>query len=102
MSVEPLAALGVLPRLGPADFTFEDDSSRRFKLRIRPVPAGISDPKKIATEPVPLPFQHPEDALWFTYLSDSRTVYVNFRSFHELQTQSERLWDYIGKLPAIA
>ena len=100
MSVEPLAALGVLPRLGPADFTFEDDSGRRFKLRIRPETAGTSDSKKIAAEPVPLPFQHPEDALWFTYLSDSRTVYVNFRSFRDLQTQSALLWESIGKLPA--
>ncbi len=100
MSVEPLAALGVLPRLGPADFTFEDDSGRRFKLRIRPVPAGASASEQIATEPVPLPFQHPEDALWFTYLSDSRTVYVNFRSFRDLQAQSAKLWDYVGKFPA--
>src|SRR4051812_18856318 len=99
MSVEPLAALGVIPRLGPADFGFEDDSGRRFKLRIRPVPAGASDSDEIAIEPVPLPFQHPEDPLWFTYLPDSRTVYVDFRSFHDLQTQSARLWDYIAKLP---
>jgi len=100
MSVEPLAALGVLPRLGPADFTFEDDSGRRLKLRIRPVPAGASAPEMIAAEPVPLPFQHPEDALWFTYLSDSKTVYVNFRSFRDLQAQSAKLWDAVGKLPA--
>lgn len=99
MSVEPLAALGVLPGLGPADFTFEDDSGRRFKLRIRPVPAGASDSEEIATEPVPLPFQHPEDALWFTYLSDSRTVYVDFRSYQDLETQSARLWEYIGRHP---
>ena len=43
MSVEPLAALGVVPDLDSADFTFEDDSGRRFKLRIRPVPAGASE-----------------------------------------------------------
>ncbi len=99
MRVEPLAALGVLPGLGPADFTFEDDSGRRFKLRIRPVPAGTSDSEEIAAEPVPLPYQHPEDPFWFTYLSDSKTVYVNFRSFRDLQTQTARLWEYIGKHP---
>jgi hypothetical protein len=98
MRVEPLAALGVLPRLGPADFTFEDESGRRFTLKIRPVPAGASDSEEIAAEPVPLPFQHPEEPLWFTYLSASRTVYVNFRSFRDLQTQAARLWDSIGKL----
>jgi hypothetical protein len=77
MSVEPLAALGVLPGLGPADFTFENDSGRRFKLRIRPEAAGTGDSEKIAAEPVPLPIHHPEDAHWFTYQPGSRTVYVD-------------------------
>jgi hypothetical protein len=99
MSVEPLAALGVLPGVGPADFTFEDDTGRRFKLRIGPVPAGASDSEEIATEPVPLPFQHSEDPLWFTYLADSKTVYVNFRSYQDLETQSARLWEYIERHP---
>jgi hypothetical protein len=100
MKVEPLAAVGVLPRPGPADFTFEDDSGRRFKLRIRPVPAGASDPEQVAIEPVPLPFQHPEDPLWFTYLADSKTVYVDFRSYRDLDKNSARLWEYVGSHPA--
>jgi hypothetical protein len=99
MSVELLAAARVLSRPGSADFTFEDDSGRRFKLRIRPVPAGASESGEIAIEPTPLPFQRPEDALWFTYLADSKTVYVNFRSFQNLETQSARLWEYVGKHP---
>ena len=99
MSVEPLAASGVLPDRGAAEFTFEDDSGRRFKLRIRPVPAGASKSRQGAIEPVPLPFQRPEDALWFTYLADSKTVYVNFRSYRDLETQSARLWEYIGSHP---
>lgn len=97
MSVEPLAAVGVLAGLGAAEFTFEDDAGRGFKLRIRPVPAGASESTKVASEPVPLPFQHQEEALWFTYLADSKTVYVNFRSYRDLETQSARLWEYIGK-----
>jgi hypothetical protein len=96
MSVEPMAAAGILSRPGPADFTFEDDSGRRFKLRIRPVPAGTSRSAEIALEPVPLPFQHPQEPLWFTYLADSKTVYVNFRSYRDLETQSARLWEYIA------
>src|SRR5688500_3691436 len=99
MSVEPLAALGVLPGLGSADFNFEDDSGRRFKLRIRPVPAGASESEEVAIKPVPLPFQHQADAFWFTYLADSKTVYVNFRSYRDLESQSERLWEYIGRHP---
>ena len=100
MKVEPLAALGVLPDLGPADFTFEDDSGRQFKLRIRPVPAGTSDSGEFARNPVPLPLQHPDDPLWFTYLEDSQTVYVDFRSYRDLQEQTAQLWDFIAQHPA--
>lgn len=96
MSVEPLAALGVLPDLGPADFTFEDDSRRRFKLQIQPVPAGANKSGKVGIEPVPLPYQHQEDAFWFTYLAESQTVYVDFRSYKDLDTQTARLWEFIG------
>ncbi len=99
MSVEPLASAGILSVPGSADFTFEDDAGRRFKRRIRAVPAGAGRSGEVAIEPVPLPFQHPEDALWFTYLADSKTVYVNFRSYRDLETQSARLWEYVGRHP---
>jgi hypothetical protein len=98
-SVEPLAALGVLPDIGPADFTFEDASGRRFKVRIRPLPAGTDDSGEIGQSPVPLPFQHPADPLWFTYLPDSKTVYVDFRSYQDLKTHCAQLWAYMAKRP---
>lgn len=100
MKVEPLAALGVLPDLGPADFTLEDDFGRRFTLRIRPVPGGTNASGEVANNPVPLPFQHPEDPFWFTYLDDAQTVYVDFRSYRDLQTQSAQLWEFLAKHPA--
>jgi hypothetical protein len=99
MRVELLAAVGILPDPGSANFTFEDDSGRRFNLLIRPVPAGATQSMEVAIEPAPLPFQHPQDALWFTYLEDSKTVYVNFRSYQDLETQSARLLEYIGRHP---
>lgn len=99
MRVELLAASSVLPRPGSADFSFEDDSGRRFKLRIKPVPAGAGKSGEVAVDPLPLPFQHPEEALWFTYLDDSKTVYVDFRSYRDLEAQSARLWEFVGKHP---
>lgn len=96
MTAEVLAASGILSGPGPADFTFEDDSGRRFKLRLRPVPAGTGRAGEVTLEPLPLPFQHPEEALWFTYLEDSQTVYVNFRSYRDLEAQSARLWQFVG------
>src|SRR5215469_448394 len=91
MDVEPLAALGILRDPGPADFTFQDDAGRRFKLRIRPLPAAASDSGEVAEDTLPLPFQHPNDPLWFTYLADSKTVYVDFRSYQDLKTRSAPL-----------
>ncbi len=97
MGVEPLAAAGVLPEPGPADFTFEDDAGRRFTLRVQPVPAGTDASGHVAPDPLPLPFRNPEEGLWFTYLADSKTVYVVFRSFHDLEARSARLWEFVER-----
>lgn len=99
MDVEPLAALGILPGVGPVDFTFEDDSGRRFRLRIRPLAAGAVDSAEVPGNPVPLPFQHPEDSFWFTYLAESQTVYVDFRSYRNLKAHCALLWAYMAKRP---
>ena len=99
MNVEPLAALGVLPDLGPAEFTFENDSGGRFKLRIRPTAAGRSGSGELARNLPPLPFQHPDEPLWFTYLGDSKTLYVDFRSYHDLESQATRLWQFVANNP---
>lgn len=99
VNVEPLAALGILPKPGSADFTFQDDSGRRFELRIKPVAAGTDDADEVARNPVPLPFQHPNDPLWFTYLADSKTVYVDFRSYRGLKARAARLLAYMTKRP---
>jgi hypothetical protein len=99
MRVELLAAVGVIPDRGPAKFTFEDDSVRRFSLRIQPVPAGTRDSADVPLEPVPLPFQRRKEALWFTYLADSKTVYVVFRSYQDLETQAAKLLEFIDRHP---
>jgi hypothetical protein len=99
MAVEPLAALGVLPDLGPAKFTFQDDSGRRFELRIAPVAGGNATSAERAKIPTPLSLMHAEDPFWFTYLADSETVYVDFRSYHDLERQASRLWEFIRRNP---
>ena len=99
MSVEPLAALGVLPDLGPAEFAFEDDSSRSFTLRLRPTRGSKDDSGELAKERAPLPFLHPEQPFWFTYLPDSKTVYTDFRSYQDLERQAARLFEFIAKNP---
>jgi hypothetical protein len=99
MDVEPLAALGVLPDLGPAEFAFEDDNRRSFTLRIRPIHEPKDHSAELPKAPVPLPFLHPEQPFWFTYLRDSKTVYVVFRSYQDLDGQAARLLESIANNP---
>lgn len=97
MNAEPLAALGILPDPGPADFTFEDDDGHRFKLQIRPFRQGGDSAGDLANDQVPLPFLHAGEPFWFTYLADSETVYVDFRSYQDLENNAARLWELIAK-----
>lgn len=100
MNVEPLAALGLLPDLEAAEFAFEDGIGHSFTLRIRPLPAEKQRSEQmVARDPVPLPFLHPEQSFWFTYLPDSKTVYLDFRSYQDLETQAARLFEFIAKNP---
>jgi hypothetical protein len=97
--MEPLAALQILPYAESADFTFEDDSGSRFKLQLRPESHIESSSLLAFADKLPLCFQHPEAPFWFTHLSDSQTVYVDFRSYQDLQQEAKRLWDFIAQHP---
>ncbi len=49
---------------------------------------------------IPLPFQHPEVPFLFTYLPDLQTVYVDFRSYADLQDETKHLWEFIAQHPS--
>jgi hypothetical protein len=94
--IEPLAALHIIPYSDTAEFTFETDSGNRFTLQLRTDAPGKTR-MLVTLGQVPLPFQHPEAPFWFTYLPNTQTVYVDFRSYPDLAEQSKRLWDFIGQ-----
>jgi hypothetical protein len=98
--IEPLAALHIIPYSDTADFTFATDSGSQFTLQLR-----ADSPSKSASlvplgDPTPLPFQHPEAPFWFSYLPDSQSVYVNFRSYQGLEEQTKLLAEFIAQRPA--
>lgn len=97
--IEPLAALHIVPYADTAAFTFQTDSGSRFTLRLRADSPVDSGPLIMLGHPIPLPYQHPEAPLWFTYLPDSQTVYVDFRSYQGLQEETEHLWKFIAQHP---
>ena len=98
--IEPLAALHIIPYSDTAAFTFETDSGSRFTLQLRADPPGKSSSLIMLSDQIPLSFQHLEAPLWFTYLPDSQTVYVDFRSYRELQEETKHLWEFIAQHPA--
>jgi len=97
--IEPLAALGIIPYSDSASFTFENDSGSRFVRQLRADPPGDSRALETPGDRAPLPFQHPDAPFWFTYLSDSQTVYVGFRSYQDLQQETQHLWESIAQHP---
>jgi hypothetical protein len=97
VEMEPVLALHVLSAFGPADVTFEDDSGHQFGLRTAPQSEVEVSSLVPMNDPPPLPFQHSDEPLWFTYLADSETVYVDFRSYADLEESARRLWDFVGQ-----
>jgi hypothetical protein len=98
--IEPLAALHIIPYSDTADFTFETDSGNQFTLQLRANSPGKSASLVTFGGQSPLPFQHPEAPFWFTYLPESQTVYVNFRSYQGLEEQARQLLEFIAQHPA--
>jgi len=94
---EVLNALGVVPDLERAPFTFEDDQGRRFTLELIPVvPDGTLNARLLwAAASEPLTRQKRGERFWFTYLPDSRTVYVSFRGYDSLGAHARELYRFI-------
>lgn len=98
---EVLHALGVVPDLGRASFTFEDDQGQQFALDVIPVvrDAGLNSRLLRAAVSEPLTRQKQGERFWFTYLPDSQTVYVSFRGYGSLGENARKLFQFIDSNP---
>lgn len=103
---EVLHALGIVPDLGRAPFTFEDEQGKQFTLEI----SAIAAPPVVnrafaptgwlwAAKEQPLSRQKPTESFWFTYLPDSQTTYVNFRTYDSLGEHARALFAFIDSNP---
>jgi len=94
---EILHALGIVSDLERAPFTFEDDQSQQFTLEVTPVVQDGSLNARLlrpsSTEP--LTRQRRGERFWFTYLPDSRTVYVSFRGYESLGSHVRELFKFV-------
>jgi hypothetical protein len=103
---EVLHALRIVPDLGPAPFTFEDDSKTRFRLDLAPIafPAAAGGAVRLpnavqAAREVPLFRQQPSEPFWFTYLAEAQTTYVSFRGYAALGENARALFRFIDQNP---
>ena len=103
---EVLHALGIVPDLGHAPFTFEDEQGKQFTLEINSVAPspGVKGAITLtglrpAAKAQPLSRQKPAEPFWFTYLADSQTTYVNFRSYDSLGEHARAMFAFIDSNP---
>jgi hypothetical protein len=80
---EILQALKIIPDLKAARWTFEDSEGEQFSLDIQTVSADEKPDWVSASPELPLYRQRPDEQVWFTYLPDAQTIYVNFRGYRD-------------------
>jgi hypothetical protein len=94
---EALASFGIVPRLGQAKFTFEDDNSRQLNVDMEPVAPNTNLDWMHVTRNPPLYLQRPYEPFWFVTLPDTQTLYVNFRNYANVERHARRLWEFVDQ-----
>lgn len=98
---EVLHALGIVPDVGHAAFTLEDDQGKQFTLNIAALiqDASLNSLLLSAAKSEPLSRQRPTERFWFTYLPESQTVYVSFRGYDSLGENARKLFQFVDSNP---
>jgi hypothetical protein len=105
MRPEVLHALGIIPDLARAAFTFADDQGGEFTLEIVPIamPAPTGGVVNLGLLPAakqqPLYRQKPGEPFWFTPLPESQTMYVAWRRYQSLGDRARELFTAVDKQP---
>jgi hypothetical protein len=98
---EVLHALGVVPEVDRAKFTFENDEGRQITLELQAVPQdGSLQERLVRVAPLePLTRQRREERFWFTWLPESKTVYTSFRGYDPLGSKAGELFRFLDDNP---
>ena len=101
LSAEALNTLGITKSLATARWTFADDKGKQFTLDITSVAQRYRDIKMLpAVTNQPLYLQRPKEEFWYTYLSDSQTVYLNFKAYPQnFKEAVQGVLDFIDQHP---
>ena len=98
---EILHALGVTAEIDRAPFTFQDDEGGQFTLDLVSQPMDGTHATRMisAAASETLARQRKSEKFWFTYLPESRTVYVSFRGYDDLGSHGSELYKFIDDKP---
>jgi hypothetical protein len=92
-----LHGLGLTEAKATAPYTFEDDAGRHFQLDLKTVEQDAKVEWLSPSTEIPLYRQKPDQSFWFTFLPDSKTMYVNFRTYDSLGRHVKELFDSIDR-----
>lgn len=114
---EVLQSLGLISEMENAPFVIERDG-KQFTINLQPMqrpvpvglgtnfikPAGWVDARDKAQAPTPLYLKDPENLYWFEYLTDSKTVYVQYNGVANKTDESladfcKRLFEFVDAHP---
>jgi hypothetical protein len=97
-----LHGLGLAPDTTRALYTFEDDKGRRFSLDIKALAPGRQVEWLDASRKKPLYRRKPDEPLWYRYLPNAQTLYLNFSGYPRKRAFgkfSQELFDFIDRHP---
>jgi len=80
---EVLHALGIVPQLGTAGFTFQDAGGDTFSLNLPPGDIRLIPAPHKARPVIPLYQRSPALFYWFDYLPEARTLYIKYNNCEE-------------------
>lgn len=95
-----LETLGIVADYNSASYTFVDSNDKEITLDISPVPTVPTKDWISAAKSVPLFRQKLNDPFWFSYLEDIQAVYVNWKSYDDLNKNTKALFDLIDEKKA--
>ena len=95
-----LHGIGVVHDVRQARFRFEDDRGTPLTLNLAPIDVPAADVAwHFTSSELPLYRRNRTESLAFTWLPESRTVYCNFRNYHDLGARAGKMFEFIDQHP---
>jgi len=97
-----LKIIGATKNADKAVYEFVDAKGKKFKQELKGVPQNAKIEWISPYKTAPLYLQNEDKSLFYSYLKDAKTVYVNFRWYprrQEFKKFSKELFDFIDQNP---